>query len=304
MVDNDVPTDEQIRTEMEILIKTVDLNVISVAQFIAALSDKLGGADLSAKKEFIKDNITEILDEMMESARDKKLFEQPMSTHLGECPLCFLPMPTDKHQIIMNSCCSKLQCNGCAYAHQKHEMSLGLEQSCAFCRKPLQKNKEEEIANKMERVEANDAVAIREIGAHYANEGDYKGAFEHYTKAAELGDIEAHFLLSGLYAEGLGVEKNIEREIYHSEEAAIGGHICARHNLGIYEMINNRTERGVKHWIIAANLGNDESMKTLREDYVRGNITKEVYAATLRSYQDAVVGMKSVQRKEAVDAEW
>ena len=163
MVDNDVPTDEQIRTEMEILIKTVDLNVISVAQFIAALSDKLGGADLSAKKEFIKDNITEILDEM-EIARDKKLFEQPMSTHLGECPLCFLPMPTDKHQIIMNSCCSKLQCNGCAYAHQKHEMSLGLEQSCAFCRKPLQKNKEEEIANKMERVEAMEAVESKKSG--------------------------------------------------------------------------------------------------------------------------------------------
>lgn len=183
MVDNDVPTDEQIRTQMEILIKTVDLNVISVAQFIAALSDKLGGADLSAKNEFIKDNITEILDEM-ESARDKKLFEQPESTHLGECPLCFLPMPTDRHQIIMNSCCSKLQCNGCAYAHQKREMSLGLEQSCAFCRKPLQKNKEEEIANKMERVEADDAVAIHAIGCHHESQGDCESAFEYYTKAA------------------------------------------------------------------------------------------------------------------------
>lgn len=303
MADNEVPTDEQILTQIEILMKTVDLYVMSIAQFIAALSDKLGGADLSAKNEFIKDNITEILD-AMESAREKKLFTQPESTHLGECPLCFLPMPTDRHQIIMNSCCSKLQCNGCAYAHQKREMSLGLEQSCAFCRKPLQKNEEEEIANKMERVEANDAVAIREIGCHHEKQGDYAGAFECYSKAAGLGDIEAHFLLSTYYADGTGVEKNIDKEIYHSEEAAMGGHLGARHNLGIYESISGNTESAVKHWIIAANLGNDESMKTLREDYARGNITKEVYAATLRSYQDAVVGMKSVQRKEAVDAEW
>ena len=264
MTDNNVPTDEQIRAQMEILIKIVDLNVITITQFIDALSDKLGGADLRTKNEFIKDNITEILD-ARDSARDKKLFEQPKSTHLGECPLCFLPMPTDRNQIIMNSCCSKLQCNGCAYAHQKREMSLGLEQSCAFCRKPLQKNKEEEIANKMERVKANDAVAIHAIGCHHEKHGDYGKAFEYYTKAAELGNADAHFLLSTWYEEGKGVEKDEKKKVYHWEEAAKRGHLGARHNLGIYESISGNTESAVKHWIIAANLGNDDSMKTLRE---------------------------------------
>lgn len=44
--------------------KTVDLNTMSTKQFIAALSDKFGGVDLSSKKKFIKVTITEILDAM------------------------------------------------------------------------------------------------------------------------------------------------------------------------------------------------------------------------------------------------
>ena len=44
--------------------KTVDLNTLSIKQFIATLSEKFGGADLSSKKKFIKSTITEILDAM------------------------------------------------------------------------------------------------------------------------------------------------------------------------------------------------------------------------------------------------
>jgi upstream activation factor subunit UAF30 len=64
MTDNNLPTDEQIRIQMESLMKTVDLNTLSIKQFIAALSEKFGGADLSSKKKFIKSTITEILDAM------------------------------------------------------------------------------------------------------------------------------------------------------------------------------------------------------------------------------------------------
>eukprot|EP00985_Skeletonema_marinoi_P014107 scaffold7083_cov137-Skeletonema_marinoi.AAC.1 len=59
-----LPTDAEIRSKMESLIKTVDLNTMSTKQFIAALSDKFDGADLSSKKKFIKGAITEILDAM------------------------------------------------------------------------------------------------------------------------------------------------------------------------------------------------------------------------------------------------
>ena len=40
------------------------INTISTKQFIAALSEKFGGVDLSSKKKFIKTSITEILDAM------------------------------------------------------------------------------------------------------------------------------------------------------------------------------------------------------------------------------------------------
>ena len=53
--------------------------------------------------------------------------------------------------------------------------------------------------------------------------GQYDAAFDYWTAAAELGDAEAHFLLSILYHQGLGVAKNVKKEVYHLEEAAIGG---------------------------------------------------------------------------------
>jgi len=62
-----LPTDVQIRQQMEELMKSVDLETMSTKQFILALSRKFGGADLSSKKKFIKANITEIIDAMEKS---------------------------------------------------------------------------------------------------------------------------------------------------------------------------------------------------------------------------------------------
>lgn len=64
MADQYLPTDAQIRQQMEELMKAVDLETMSTKQFIAALSIKFGGTDLSSKKKFIKANITEIIDAM------------------------------------------------------------------------------------------------------------------------------------------------------------------------------------------------------------------------------------------------
>ena len=55
----------------------------------------------------------------------------------------------------------------------------------------------------------------------------------------------------------------------------------------------------MKHLIIAANLGYDQSMKVLWKHYSHGNITKEDLDATLRSHQTAIDAMKSEQRDAA-----
>jgi TPR repeat protein len=91
---------------------------------------------------------------------------------------------------------------------------------------------EEAVMNMMKRVEANDPVSLRQMGRNRYEEGDYNGAFQYWTKAAELGDVGAHYELSCSYAEGEGVEIDEEKRVYHLEHAAIGGNPRARYNLG------------------------------------------------------------------------
>lgn len=152
----------------------------------------------------------------------------------------------------------------------------------------------------MNRIAANDSVALRRTGSKYQNEGDYERAFEYWTRAADLGDADAHFDLSLLYQKGEGVEKDEEKEVYHLEEAAIRGHPDARCNLASYEGRNDeRIDRAVKHLIIAANHGHSESIQMLKELNELGLVSEDDFAAALRAHQAAVDAMKSPQREEA-----
>ena len=63
--------------------------------------------------------------------------------------------------------------------------------------------------------------------------------------------------------------------VHNWEKAAIGGHPDARYNLGVYEEVIGNTEKAVKHFIIAANLGYEKSMKELWRYYSAGNIMIE-----------------------------
>jgi hypothetical protein len=86
------------------------------------------------------------------------------------------------------------------------------------------------------------------------------------------------------------------------EVAAIGGHPNARYNLGCAEWGNGRTDRAIKHCIIAANLGHDGSLKSLKDGFQRGLMSKEDFAAALRAHQAAVDATKSPQREAAEGA--
>eukprot|EP00986_Skeletonema_menzelii_P013808 scaffold8428_cov151-Skeletonema_menzelii.AAC.6 len=100
--------------------------------------------------------------------------------------------------------------------------------------------------------------------------------------------------MNGLEQEdnGEGVEKDEGKAIHHLEEAAMGGHPRARYdlglgeatiggypearyNLGANEWTNNRNDRAVKHWIIAATLGEDESIKMLMEKYKKRGLSRK-----------------------------
>eukprot|EP00985_Skeletonema_marinoi_P032754 scaffold39533_cov175-Skeletonema_marinoi.AAC.1 len=77
-----------------------------------------------------------------------------------------------------------------------------------------------------------------QMGSCCSDEGDYKTASEYWTKAAALGEVGAHYQLSVMYSEGVGVEKDKKKGVYHLEQAAIGGDPDGRHNLGVIENDN------------------------------------------------------------------
>ena len=235
--------------------------------------------------------------------RDDNLFEQPDESHLGECSLCCLSLSLDVNKSSIYSCCSQRICDGCAHANKQREKEQGLEQKCPYCREELPETEEEINQNKRKRAKANDPLALLQMGMKCDREGDNEGAFQYYTKAAALGDIEAHFRLSFLYAEGEGVEKDPKKEIYHLEEAAIGGHPLARFNLGCVEYEKGREDRANRHFIIAAKLGLDMALEQVKKGFMDGSVSKEDFEVVLRGHQAAVDATKSAQREEAEKAE-
>ena len=147
--------------------------------------------------------------------RDEILFKQPESSHLGDCPICCLPVPLDRKKSVSFSCCSKSICLGCMYANAALECSEKRIPKCPFCRHLCGQSKEKIERRRKERFEANDPFALREAGRTHFYDGDHKRAFEYWTKAAKLGDAKSHYQLSELYTDGLGVERNKKKVIYH-----------------------------------------------------------------------------------------
>ena len=215
-----------------------------------------------------------------------------------------IPLKLDRNKSAMYPCCSKILCDDCNYANQMREFEAKMKSKCPFCREPIPETDIDIGEQRMKRIKMNDPDALKHQGIQQYKKGDYSGAFENYTKAAELGDADAHNNLSLLYSGKHVVAKNKGKEIYHLEEAAIAGHPDARYELAHYELfqyddIGIRADRAVKHLIIAAKLGNDKAIQTLRHCYTTEFISKEVYAASLRAYQAAVVAMKSPNRETA-----
>ena len=236
---------------------------------------------------------------------DEILFKQPESSCFGDCPVCFLPMPLelDLRKSVKQVCCSQKICNGCFYANQAREFKERLkEHRCPFCRHLLPETEKEYEKLHVERAKLNDPIPLHSLGFKYHKRGDYERAFHYYSKAAELGSVEAMLNLSVMYHKGEGVEEDEDKGRALMEKAAIAGHPDARYNLGVVEMENGRIDRAVKHWIIAANLGDDDSIKALKECYKdkEGNISKKAeFAAALRANQAAVGETKSPQRETA-----
>lgn len=231
---------------------------------------------------------------------DEILFAEPDGTHEGDCPICLVPHSLDLSKYRMMPCCSKTICQGCYFFNMKREAEEGKRQhQCPYCRQAIPETEEEIQKMRKRRVEANDDVAIRQLGTQLNIQGDYIGAIEHWKKAAAMGNNRAHYELSVMYQDGRGVEQDKKKQIYHLEVAAIGGNPKARYFLGREEAINKNLKRAVTHWCIAAKQGYDEALEMVNKYFADGVIPLGLFTNTVRGYEAAIDATKSPQRVEA-----
>jgi len=229
---------------------------------------------------------------------DEKLFNQPPPNE--DCPICYLRLPIELDQSRYQSCCGKILCNGCVYAYAVATADTdGFK--CVFCRTEASSSDEEEIERMKKRVEANDALAMYNLGTCYdfgtmGLRQDHAKALELYHKSAKLGNHFAHHNLSLFYRKGGIVEKDTRKATYHRQLGAMAGGVQARHNLGCEEGNAGNIDRAFKHLMISANAGCDLFMKSVQEGYKRGFVTKDDYTKTMSEYGNSIDEMKSDDR--------
>ena len=232
---------------------------------------------------------------------DEKLFKQPPPK--GDCPICMLLLPSlHRTGSKYRSCCGKRICSGCIYAVEKRDV-VGL---CPFCRTPAPAI-DELVEQIKKRVEVDDAEGIRNIGVCYYGglhglPQDSVKALELWHRAAELESAEAYYNIGGAYDLGnaMGWEGRDEKKANHYYElAAMGGVVEARYNLGCFEEEAGNTGRALKHWMIAAGAGHNDSLEHIKQMFMNGHAMKDDYAKALRAYQANLVEIKSPQRDEA-----
>ena len=234
--------------------------------------------------------------------RDEKLFIQPPPRE--ECPICMLPLPLDAYQVIYKSCCGKDICNGCINTMFKtggNNMKL-----CPFCKAPPAKSEEEHIKRTKNLMEKGNADAFNQLAGCYAQgilglPQDWAKSNELLMKAGELGSAEAYLNLGIRYANGRGVEVDMKKSKHYWELAAMNGDEMARHNLGCIELEAGNHQRAYKNLVISAKAGYKDSLSMVKQGFMKGFITKDEYANTLREYQKIQDEMKSEARDKAAE---
>ena len=230
---------------------------------------------------------------------DEALFKQPPPIE-EECPICCLPHPWDARLTQYYSCCGKSICSGCTHADAKQNN----RSICPFCRTPGTDSHSEQVKRLEKRMTVNDADAFCQRGFDYYNgkrgtTKDCGNAFELWLRAGELGCARAYDNIADAYCTGGGVKRDVKKAIHYYELAAMGGHVKARHNLGCLEGAALNWSRAIKHWMIAAEAGFDNSLKAIRIYFMNGRVAKDDFERAIRAHKRAKDEMTSDQRKAA-----
>lgn len=102
-----------------------------------------------------------------------------------------------------------------------------------------------------------------------------------WTEAAELGSINAHFMLGLRLDEGEGVEEDKALAKHHYVIPAKDGHSRARHNLGASDHHAGRKGRAFKKMMISSKMGYEGLLHAIKDMFIVGDATKVDYAEAL-----------------------
>ena len=240
------------------------------------------------------------------SLHDEALFRQPPPKE--DCPICFIRMPTLASGRAYMSCCGNTICSGCFYS-SLHDNNGNIVDNpkCPFCRTPWHASNDEYIERTQNRVEAGDAAAMNTLGCCYRDRRyglpqDYTKALELWRRAAELGYARADTNIGYAYSFGEGVEVDKKKARHYYKLAAMKGCTSARYNLGINEKKAGNMDRALKHYTIAAEGGDEDALKPIKELSENGHATKDDYTIALELYQTYLGEIKSYKRDQAAAA--
>ena len=230
---------------------------------------------------------------------DEELFTEPPPQY-GDCPICFLRLPTMGSGQIYKTCCGKMICSGCFHAdvYDNHGNIIA-DEKCPFCRTPDPTTDNEIIERLKKRMEMGDAYAFLMMGCFH-DRGEC-GLPQDRAKAVGLWHKAGKFGYTNIghaYFNGNGVEREKMASHYY-ELAAMEGIVTARYNLGVDEYDAGNYDKALKHYMIAVRGGFTHSVKEIQQMYKEGYATKDHYANALQSHQAYLNEIKSDQRDEA-----
>ena len=145
------------------------------------------------------------------------------------------------------------------------------------------------MAQLRKRVEVKDPKALCNLALDYGDgefglSVDLTKCIELLRESAELGCVHAQCSLGDFYHTGdKGLERNEEEARKYFKEAAVGGHVIARHNLGNAEAAVGDYIAAMRHWRVSASGGLTTSMVSLIDCFESGILKHEDFAETLQA---------------------
>ena len=222
-----------------------------------------------------------------------------------ECPICMCVLPIHERLTWYSSCCGNIVCGGCGHQHQ---MKRGEEGTCAFCREPFPRSDEEALGRLRTRVERNDPQALNNLAMHYIYgqfglSMDRAKGIDLLRQSAGLGCTKAQAQLGDFHhghVGSMGLEQNEEAALKYFKEAAEGGRLLSRHNLGCVAGKNGDDVAAMRHWRMSASGGYRKSMRALIECFEEGSLHHNDLAETLQAMYRARAEIKSDDRDKFI----